>query len=116
MRRLFVIAFTAAAAILVGIAVQLAGLEADDRLSADARVRTGSPVSVAPYSSRLLKVKPETKKRLGEFKLRGGKLRLETAESVDGDQCIIHAEGETGAAARSASRTACSAPAERRSR
>ncbi|MGH3066053.1 MAG: hypothetical protein ACRDOF_07080 [Gaiellaceae bacterium] len=93
MNRALVLVITTSAAIASG-----AALSASDRWDEEARGTTDTSgrmqVSSEQQSPPNLKLKPGTRKLLGEFRVGGKKVRLETADSTDGDECLIDTEVE----------------------
>lgn len=94
----------------VGLGLALVGAEERAGQTA-ARPSGGQPVAQIPDAESLpaaerldsrLQVKPETKKAVGEFALRGGRtLRLHTAATRDGLWCLIDVEEPSGGASSS---------------
>jgi hypothetical protein len=56
--------------------------------------REASPTPVSAERPGGLAVKPGTMKQVGEFQILGGTLRLQTAETTDGSECLIDTQTE----------------------
>jgi hypothetical protein len=96
---MLVIALTASATI--GAGSLLSALDrTTGRNGVDHRGEARSPVSVSPHAAPPMKHEPGTRKLVGEVALRGRMLRLETAETSDGQECLLRSEGLGGLASQ----------------
>jgi hypothetical protein len=100
MRRVLVIALTASAAIGAGLVLAVLDRTTEANRGGEGRVGARSSVSVVPDAGPSLKLKPGSRKLVGELALRGKNLRLETAETWDGAECLLQTEAQGGGASQ----------------
>ena len=94
--------FTSATVVVAASAAVLLGLGSGfERVSERPNGSRGpaagyAAVSVAKETPKLSWVKPGTRKSVGAFQVRGRTVLLETAESTDGEECLLDTELGTG--------------------
>lgn len=102
MTRLLVISFASVAAIVLGVVV---GSNRTNESRSDQRaVARHDAVSVVRDAPKLPWVKPGTQEFVGELETQGRKIRLETVESTDGEDCLVDIEIESGVSGATCSR------------
>lgn len=102
MTRLIVIAVTSLAAVVVGARIASDG--AEQQSAGDQPAARHKAALVVRGPADLPGTKPGTRRVVGEVEARGRRVRLETAESTRGEECLLDIDLETGASGATCSK------------